>query len=480
MKNRGLWFLIGLILILGGVSFWDVKNETQKEEKKKVESQLITLDKDQISEIQITTPQWSVLLKRSNEGWDVAEPLKDEADPKMVEELLTAVTDEKSTDQVAEGDSIDWKVYGLDQPKGSIRFKNTAGESQELQISNLQNFEFNAYVKKGSETKVLTASSAWQTKLDKKVNDYRNKSLFRHKISRISQVLIENKSGQIKLEKNLNEKNQNEKDLNASMWILPENKDWVLDPSLVKELLDSLKDAHINELVKENVSKSELAQVLKTYGLDKPLAKLSLKFENSEELKEDSSSEKNAEKNISSWAVRVTKMKEDHYAYIENGNTIYKLDPVSLSNVINAEAIKLRDPKLPFKVNVSSTHKIELSTGLKKFNFTKKGTAWELSESKENFNVNAENLNKLLKKIEESKVAFYEAKNSKISKMDNQLVLKDDQDKEVFSLNWSSAPIKKNTKSYYIAKSSLMSDAFALDESTIHGYSLTDLVVEKK
>lgn len=474
MKNRGVWILLTLILILGGLSFWDLKNETQKEEKEKVEAQLITLKADQITEIQVTTPQWHLILQRSKEGWTLEEPLKDQADQKLVDELLTAATDEKSKDQVAEGEKIDLKIFGLDQPKGTILYKTSSGDSQSLQISALQNFEFNAYVRKGTENKVLTASSAWQTKLDKKINDYRNKSIYRHKIANVNKLDIENKNGLLKLEKTL------DKALDKSdQWVLSAHKDWVLDPSKVKELLDSLSDAHIKEIVKEvpqEAAQKISSQDLKAYGLDKPLATLTVE------------AHEGAEVPLTSWSVKVSKMKEDHYVFIQGGNAIYKLDPVSLSNVISADAKNLRDTSLPFKFNLAEAHKIELSTGLKKFAFEKKGNDWALIEgqssgdktAKEKLIVKPENLKGLLTKIGASKALFYEPLVPPAIKMDNHLILKNDQDKEVIALSWSSKPIKKDSKTYFMAKSSLMPEAFGLDESTINGYSLNSLVEEKK
>lgn len=451
MKNRGVLVLLALGLILGGISIWDIKNETQKEEKQKIESQLVTLKRDQIQEIQVTTSSYTVRLTKGEEGWKIEEPLKDLADQKIVDDLL-GLMDEKSTDLVAEGDSIDWKVFGLDQSKGKVQFKNNAGESQEIEVSALQNFEFNAFLRRARENKVFTASSSWQTKIEKKVNDFRNKSLFRHKIANADVVQVQNKSGKYQIEKK------------ADQWSLQEHADWVIDAAKVKEILDSISDAHINDIVAEGkISSSDLRK----YNLDKPLAQVFVRSQGTS--------------NDFQWQVRVAKSKDDHYAFIENQTAIYKLDPVSFSNVINSKPDDLRDKSLPFKFKEVEAQKLELSTNLKKFMFEKKGNDWNLTENTEKFKVNAENVKSLLTKVSETKASFYEKPSTtKNEKFDNQLILRDGSDKEVFTLLWSSKLRERDSKKYFLAKTNLFSEPFALEESTISGYPLQQLVEEKK
>jgi hypothetical protein len=69
-------------------------------------------------------------LKRTVDGWFFESPLQEKADSEGVATFVEGLVLEKSSNVVKESEAVDWKVFGLDEPKARIRVTNNAGEAR--------------------------------------------------------------------------------------------------------------------------------------------------------------------------------------------------------------------------------------------------------------------------------------------------------------------------------------------------------------
>ncbi|WP_413584982.1 DUF4340 domain-containing protein [Bdellovibrio sp. HCB274] len=197
IKGRGI--LVMCLLIFGGYALYDFLAQKKADEQKVAEAKLFTMNVDQIDFIEITKDAKVIALRRTVEGWNMEQPLKDQADDSAAEDLIKMTSSEKVMDIAADGGNIDWKVYGLDQPQGSITFANSAGQKTTLHISSKGNFENFPFARRDDDNRVLVVNTNWTARLEKPVVEFRDRRFLRHKIGSIENFHLKNKHGVIQI-----------------------------------------------------------------------------------------------------------------------------------------------------------------------------------------------------------------------------------------------------------------------------------------
>ncbi|WP_413575429.1 DUF4340 domain-containing protein [Bdellovibrio sp. HCB290] len=197
IKGRGI--LVMCLLIFGGYAVYDYLAQKKADEQKVADAKLFTMNVDQIDFIEIKKDDKVITLKRSVEGWNLEQPIKDQGDDSAAEDLIKMTTSEKVMDIAADGGNIDWKVYGLDQPQGSITYANTAGEKTTLHISSKGNFENFPFARRNDDNRVLVVNTNWTARLEKPMVEFRDRRFLRHKMGAIENFRLKNKHGVIEI-----------------------------------------------------------------------------------------------------------------------------------------------------------------------------------------------------------------------------------------------------------------------------------------
>ncbi|QDK46411.1 hypothetical protein DOM22_15175 [Bdellovibrio sp. ZAP7] len=230
IKGRGI--LVMCLLVFGGYALYDFLAQKKAEEAKTASAKLFTMNTDQIDVIEISKSNGeSVILKRSVEGWNLEQPLKDSADDASADDLIKMTSSERVYDVVKEGEGIDWKAFGLEQPAGSVKFTNSAGLSTTLHISGKTNFENNPFARRDNENRVLVVNSSWTTRLEKPVGEFRDRRFLRHKMASIEYFRLKNKSGIVEI------------NLKEGKWVDAGSKKVELDQQKVRQLFRDIADA---------------------------------------------------------------------------------------------------------------------------------------------------------------------------------------------------------------------------------------------
>ncbi len=113
--NFILIFLIVLFTYIG--NHFDVKTGYQQQQR------ITTVEAADIGRVEIKTPQSTLVLSRSGDGWRIDSPIQWSADRGNVERLIAIVDAE--TDSQLDADEIDLSTLGLDLPKALLRLDDT-------------------------------------------------------------------------------------------------------------------------------------------------------------------------------------------------------------------------------------------------------------------------------------------------------------------------------------------------------------------
>lgn len=270
MKNRGTIILAGLTALAVGYVVFDFQYEKHTDQKKADAALLLKLDKDQISEFEIERfgpngISQKISAKRNADGWQLQTPLEDLMDQGATSDFVEASTLERSQQVIKEGDGIDWKVYGLDQPKGKVTYKTNAGQSQTIEVSTQKNFMADVYIRKTGENKVYLASSTWTARVDKQPYDFRDKRIMRNPYSAIDQAKLKLVKESYTLHKV------------EGKWKSKEKPEWNLDQSKAGELSSMLSTTNIMEFAKEGEpSKDDLKKI----GIKEQRAEIQIQLNN--------------------------------------------------------------------------------------------------------------------------------------------------------------------------------------------------------
>ncbi|MGE5087021.1 MAG: DUF4340 domain-containing protein [Bacillota bacterium] len=318
MKIKGRGLLVIALLIFGGYAVYDYMKEQKAEQLKTEQSRLLTINFDQVDSIEISRPSDVILLKRTLDGWNLESPVKDQADNTAADDLVKMAASEKILDVAKEGNDIDWAMYGLDKPMGTITFKNSAGQTNSFQIGSKSNFENNPFARRDKEQRVLVVNSSWLTRVQNASIEYRDRRFFRHKMASIDELKLKNKKGLLEIARK------------EGQWSSVAPKNVSLDQQKVRELIRGISNAKAAQFVEGQLPKASSLFVL--------------------DLKLDGKS----------WSAQVVQAESKKiYATVSDPQFKLEMEPGALDNLINLTIDDLKvavpkDQKQPSKKDESA------------------------------------------------------------------------------------------------------------------------------
>lgn len=237
MKKNTKVGLIGLFVVIGSLAAWDIYKSSNAEKKNNQNALIISNSIDQIDKVQIVNLDGEILLIRGIDGWKLFKPLEDIADNNAVEDFLESMKEDRIIETLDSSETIDWANYGLDKPYAVMTLTTSGGKVNSLQVSSKSNFEDNVYARKDNEDKVSLVNSIWQSRLEKKAIDFRERRVFRHSLAAVDHFQIKYKNEVYKLIR---------KDGN---WVDSLNLKEELDQNKVREMLTEFSEAKGSEVL---------------------------------------------------------------------------------------------------------------------------------------------------------------------------------------------------------------------------------------
>lgn len=181
-KHIALWVIL---LILGGVVYLD-DYWTKSEEKDKKQANLVLkpFDDSQIEKIDYLSniqdgdkkePIYVVLLKKDS-FFTIAQPIPYKADKRVVDSILKSLKELKYLKKISKTDNK-LEEFGLKNPIISISIADKKGNHQTLKIGNKAPIGYSRYAKLKKSQDVFLVSDSIYMASNKKLFDFRDKSL---------------------------------------------------------------------------------------------------------------------------------------------------------------------------------------------------------------------------------------------------------------------------------------------------------------
>jgi hypothetical protein len=248
--------LLVLLVVLGGLVaylYFVDANKPVTSEGGEQKQKVFTVDSAKINELNVKSSSGErSTLKKSKDGWQMAEPAGVKADESEVSGITSNLASVEVTSIVDEQPK-NVEQYGLKQPRVEIAFKADGDKNvRTLRLGNKTPTGGDMYAQRGGEKRVLLVPAYLESSFDRKPFDLREKNVLKFDRDKVDRVEVAQGSSTLAFAKN--------------------GMDWgIVSP--VKARADfSAVEGIVTRLQSAQMTAIESAQPadLKTYGLDKP------------------------------------------------------------------------------------------------------------------------------------------------------------------------------------------------------------------
>lgn len=419
-RSTGLFalFVIGLAL----ASYFIVyRGEQQKNAAKEKASILFPFSDKEVSEVMIESGSKKLHLKKEGDSWKILEPVEYSADADEARIFVTAITGEKSLDQIRDDDQIPWNIFGLDKPSGSVTLTTSGGQTKKVLIGSRKTYNNDLYLRFDGEHKVLLVSSSWSNYLNKDIKSLREKRIFTADTGKVNDIKIRSSKGGKTFFVQLVRDDEKK-------WKVKNEPKLQLDQSSIKEFLENVKGLRAVDFVAEN---KDSAVDAKKYELDKtPAVEIELKT---------------GDKDQAVWTLKAAepsgkeKDKDNSKAFVVTSD-LKPILQVARFNIdkLQVEANDFRDKKEAFDFKVSDVRGLKYRSQLFSTELVKEHGVWKEKDPKEGEEVVKDQVEHLIQELNGLRVQKFlgssHGKGLAPAKVQIELTGKDDE--EVFKIKW--------------------------------------------
>lgn len=472
-RFRWTWVAAAAVVALGFFTVFDGKRLEKEEQEAEGQKSLVKLPIENLTHIEVKTRTYKTVFdkdpaKPPEVAWKVVAPFQDEADFLAIESLLNQAEAEKSMKTVAEGDQLDLKAFGLDDPVTQLKLVAKDGSSMGLSIGSIRAYDGNLYAKLAGEKRVLLVSSAWDGLLSKLPKDFRNKRPLRNtdlKLADLKRLVFRPAGG-----------TAFEVIRDGEKWRIKGAPDFAIDNEKVSAFFERIKDFRVRDFLEDQAAVKAKAQ------LAKGPSQVALYKE----------TDAKARPAFSMSFVADPASKTEEYLGLSSDLTI----PVAMTRnaleVFDKTPQDFFDRKLPFHFAAGDVARVEVASADLKASFEKKGETWSLSgpESRSQLRRKADSakLNELVKRLSQME-AFRILPAKAQEKFDSRMILRKTDGSPVFELAWGALEIEKASghrpearpETRYVRASAKISAEYrvGLAEGDIKSLGLGSLVSEE-
>jgi hypothetical protein len=254
MRLRTTIILLVVLLGLGGYVYWVELPKAQQEAKKKT---LFEFKADDVSEVSLVYQDRQIVLKKQGQDWRMTQPMDVAADSVSANNLVNAISECEVKKEITEA-SADLATYGLDKPLVVATVKLKDKELPAVSVGKNTPVGFSTYVQRADDKKILLASSAFRSGLDKQAKDLRDKAILNFTDTDVQKIQLQAEGKDIRLTR---------KD---DTWTVEQPGPYPADAATVRSFLSTLRSMRAVDFPDDK------PMDLGKYGLDKPRLKASL------------------------------------------------------------------------------------------------------------------------------------------------------------------------------------------------------------
>jgi len=250
-----------LLLLIGYLYLVEFRQEKKKVEKEKKEKSLFQVKEEEVQEITIQRPNEPPLtLALQNGDWRFTQPKPVDADDTEVQYIASRVAKAEISSTL---EGKDEKMYGFEHPSLTLQISTKGNQKIEVQFGDKAPVGFSYYVKKGK--KIFLLPEGFYTDFNKKMEDLREKHLFRFTPDEVKEISVREGSTSFKIQKTSENK-----------WILQTSTPLPANRKKVDSLLRTLEFTQVEKFAEDE------AKDVTIYGLNAPSAEISLTLQKAE------------------------------------------------------------------------------------------------------------------------------------------------------------------------------------------------------
>ena len=252
MNFRNTIIALVLLVIIGGYALYVGKFSKPSDETQK----LYQVDPADIAQIDLKYPDREIVLSRKKGGdWDITKPIGADADQTAATNLARAIADCQLVKTV-EDKPTDLQPFGLDKPTATVTITTFEGKTfPSIAVGKTTPIGFNAYIKTSDKPAVMLTQAAFQSGMNKTINELRNRDLISLKAEDVQKLVLTKDDG-----------TTIEIDRDGDQWKIVKPASYKADDTVVRQALSELVNAKVADFV--NDTPANVAQ----YGLEKPHA----------------------------------------------------------------------------------------------------------------------------------------------------------------------------------------------------------------
>ena len=266
MKFRNTFILLVVFALLLGTFLLLRGRKPEKKETQKKISETYEIKRDKIKKIKLSFKDENtkpfLIVKGTENKWQLAEPIQSEANQDDVEVLLDDLLN-KRVKQTLENES-DLAKFGLDEPTVQVELWTAGEEPDKTFLIGDKAVGYSVYVKEKSASSVITIESSALTDLSKPYTDFRDDTVIGFSLGDVKGITLSYPE-QKPITCNLN---------SEGVWMVGASSDSNQDDSEhiqakadkteIDNFLDALKNLKVKVFEFDGVTN------LSQYGLDKP------------------------------------------------------------------------------------------------------------------------------------------------------------------------------------------------------------------
>lgn len=252
---RGFTSTLILIVVLAGLGgyiyFVDSKRPAPGIDGGPAKEKVYSLAVDAVDEVKLTYHGETSLLRKSEGGWKMIQPVETDADPAEATSLGQALANLELV-RIVEENASDLQKYNLAKPPIAVEFK-AGGVTGSLLLGDKNATQGEIYAMKGGDPRVFLVSSFQETNFNRTPFDLRDKKILKFDREQADAVTLVRDGRSMALARS------------GSEWTITGPVPSRSDYSGIEGLLTRLSTANMSKLIASDAS--NLAQ----YGLDKPV-----------------------------------------------------------------------------------------------------------------------------------------------------------------------------------------------------------------
>ncbi len=257
MKFKTTLIILAIFLVLlAVVYFFEIKGKSEEE----AEEKLIDLSSDDVQKIIFKTMDEIIIFERYEEEWLIKEPLEAKADKYEVNRLaddFSELSIERIVEEMSEEKNLE--KYEIPQKEITLFFKERE-EPIKILIGMENPLDNTFFAKREDQGRIVLIPSSLKTLLEKSLNDFRMKDIFKFETDEVKNVKLQVKKIRWEAQKEEDE------------WFLKKPFVALAESSKISDLLYSLSNLKATEFISEEKNDEEV----KKYRLDHPEYKISL------------------------------------------------------------------------------------------------------------------------------------------------------------------------------------------------------------